>query len=276
MRDLKARGGADPLTHERAVAMRREMRALLTKIEQVSVAATKRSVVLTVHEIAAIHREVTRTVIKAEVGATAAAQAARAFSRVPARAVAAINARRENAATFQTLIKRSVQDAVPQMDNLISRAVAQGMAPDRLTNDVAKLLSGNDPALADYELASKEVSGIRTLFSDARRIAVSETNNALREANTIGLQESPVIAATWQRSGRHDASGKPDECDDLAEDDRDGYGAGIYLVSDWPLAPHPYCACTQGGPVIYMPFDEWLGMRGIDSGEEVEEEEALA
>jgi hypothetical protein len=84
---------------------------------------------------------------------------------------------------------------------------------------------------------------------------VSETNNALREANTQSLHASPIIeAARWQRSGRH---AHLDHCDALALLDLHGYGPGFFPHDAWPLAPHPHCACTQGGPTKYRPVSEW-------------------
>jgi hypothetical protein len=46
-------------------------------------------------------------------------------------------------------------------------------------------------------------------------------------------------------------------CDVLAESDFYGYGPGMYPPDKWPLAPHPFCACSQAGPVLFRPPSEW-------------------
>lgn len=264
IKDLLRNRSDNPIVRERQNELKKELRAMIKELETLVKETTRDSISSTVKEISSIHAQVVKELVKNVAGSTAAREAIQRFNRIPIRAVAAMNAKRGD--PFQTLIERNIADATPELDILLTRAVAQGMSPARLTNDIADLLIGDNPTgLGEYGLDPSDVSGLRTIYSDSRRIAVSETNNALREANKISLQESPVQAATWQRSGRHEGLGqKRDRCDDYAEEDRFGLGQGVWLVEHWPDAPHPYCACVQGGPVIFMDIGDWIGMQGID------------
>lgn len=272
IKDLVRDRSDNPLVRARQDELRKELRAMVKQLETLITTTTRDGVNTTLREIASIHSSVTTALVRSVAGKEAAQQIARKFARIPLRAVASMNAKREGAATFKTLIERSMLDAAPELDVMLTRAVAQGMSPARLTNDIADLLAGDTPlGLEDYGLDERDISGIKTLYSDARRIAVTETNNALREGNRISMIESPVMAATWQRSGRHAAlRRKEDRCDTLANQDKYGLGEGMYPVENWPDAPHPYCACTQGGPIQYMDVETWLGMQGIE-GEEDDE-----
>jgi type IV pilus biogenesis protein CpaD/CtpE len=273
IKDLLKNQSNNPLVAAQQADLRRELRAMIRGLEKLATSVTSDGVVTTLKDISAIHAGVVKDLVKGVGGSGAARQVMQRFNRIPIRAVAALNLKRQTADTFRTLIERNIADAAPELDILLTRGVAQGMSPARLTNDIADLLTGSDPhGLGEYGLESKDVSGIRTLYSDSRRIAVSETNNALREANTLSLKESPVLAATWQRSGRHEGlKQKHDRCDDYAEEDRFGLGQGMWLIEQWPNAPHPYCACVQGGPVVYMDVEDWMGMRDIEPDEEFEE-----
>lgn len=270
IKDLVRDQSDNPIVRAQQQELKKELRAMVRELKTLMSETTREGVQSTVKDIAAIHAEVVKDLVKGVAGTQAAREAVQRFNRIPIRAVAAMNAKRGD--PFQTLIERNIAEAAPELDVLLTRAISQGMSPARLTNDIADLLVGENPVgLGEYGLDPSDVSGVRTLFSDARRIAVSETNNALREANTISLQESPVLAAKWQRSGRHAAlKQKRDRCDDYAEEDRFGLGPGMWLVEHWPEAPHPYCACVQGGPVVFMPIEDWIGMQGIDMPEDME------
>lgn len=271
IKDLIKNRSDNPFQRTRQDELRKELKAMLRELEALQKEVTGDGIQTTVKEIASIHADVVKDLIKGVAGSDAARKVVQRFNRIPIRAVAAMNVGRRE--TFKTLIQRNIEDAAPELDILLTRAVAQGMSPARLTNDIADLLAGDDPkGLGEYGLDPSDVSGVRTLFSDARRIAVSETNNALREANTISLQESPVMAATWQRSGRHEGlKQKRDKCDDYAEEDRFGLGPGMWPIAQWPDAPHPYCACVQGGPVVYMDVEDWLFTQGINTEDDSED-----
>src|SRR5690606_16184845 len=111
-----------------------------------------------------------------------------------------------------------------------------------------------------------EAKRVKSILYDSRRIAVSEINNHLRLANQASLVQGHVVkAATWQLSGRHAGlPSSPDECDDLATQDKYGLGPGAHLVEYWPDAPHPFCGCTQGAPLFYHPVSTWGDVPVVD------------
>lgn len=244
-----------PLTATRAAGLRRELVALLAQLERDVGRITAAGVNRTVADIMAIHQQVTTTLVAAA-GLRTAGIAAR-FDRAAVRAAAILAARRP-AASFATLYRRHLLDAAPALDQLLTAAVAQGISSRRLARDIATLLAGDE--LAATPLGALDLAGLRTLRADARRIAVSETNTALREASAQALDASGLVdAVQWTRSGRHDAIPHlaPDECDVLAEVDFYDLGAGWYPPALFPVAPHPYCACAPGATRLRHP-SQWL------------------
>jgi hypothetical protein len=153
------------------------------------------------------------------------------------------------------LIARHMEEAAPALDELLSSAISRGVSSAALTKDVARLLGGAEIEYADYGLERPALTGLRSVYDDARMIAVSETNNALREANARSMATGRVIEAVqWQLSGNH--GDRFDDCDVLAQSDWFGFGPGWFDVRQWPGAPHPFCACYQGG-VRLRPASEW-------------------
>lgn len=249
----------NPLTAERAVGIRRELIALLAALERDVGRITQASVDRTVADIVAIHQRVTLGIAAGAglAGSRVAGVAAR-FDQAAVRA-AAIVASRRPAASFATLYRRHLLEAAPALDRLLTAAVVQGMSSRRLARDIATLLGGGTD-LSATALGVGDLDGLRSLRFDARRIAVSETNTALREASAQALDASGLVEAVqWTRSGRHDAIPHlaPDECDVLAEVDFYGLGPGWYAPALFPVAPHPFCACSPGATRMRHP-SEWL------------------
>jgi hypothetical protein len=265
------------ITRARADQLKQEARRLLTEFQARFAETANGFVRITARDVALIHSRVNRELFKAAgIESDAVLRMARRFDPIPTRAVASIMARTQNAGTFQTVARRKLERVIPQMDAFIEGAVARGASAGRATLDLASILANGEPTVVArlprgiagrlhrgvgqidftrYGLKPDDVAEVRSVLYDARRIVVSETNNALREANTQSLVASPIItAAKWQRSGRHHHL---DECDALSELDLHGYGPGAFPVEQWPFAPHPHCACTQGGPLIYRPIREW-------------------
>ena len=252
LRDLPA-GTSGPITAAQADALRKRLHGVLNGLSAATEAGVRRGKLLTVREVVKIHADVNVKLYRANdlpvKGVT------EMFSNVQVRAVAAIASRPTNAATFRTLINRHMQDAAPDLDRLLTKSIATGVSSAKLARDVEDILRGEFPSLQDYELRVNDLSGLRTVASDARRIAVSETNNALREANVMAMQASPIVqAARWQRSGNEDED--CEECAYLAEADEFGHGEGYWPVDEFPTAPHPNCTCYPGD-VIFTPVEEW-------------------
>lgn len=179
-------------------------------------------------------------------------QLATRYSGLPTLVLDVLASRRGGTArTFRTLINRHLEEAAPALDTLVTAGIARGQSIDSLSRAVIAFLTGQLP---DPAFRLPRMGGLTSLAYDGRRIARSETMNALREANLWGMWASTVVqAAQWQTNSAHK---QEDRCDDLATDDRFGLGPGFYPLHAWPLAPHPHCGCYQGA-IILRPEAEW-------------------
>lgn len=270
------------ITAERGKALRAQAIRALSDFETAFAQLTEASARVTAQQVTEIHRSVVRSLGEQHGLPNLAAGAVGAeFDVIPTKVVGSILARSGNAATFRTVLRRRLTDVVPQIDSFIESAVSRGVATGRATYDLASILANGDPDVmamlpaglrsrlhrgvgqidfSVYGLTEAQVSAARSLLYDARRIMVSETNNAMREAGARAAVASPIIeAAKWQTSGRHSHT---DACDALAEINLYGYGPGQHPVDAWPFAPHPHCACSQGGPIVYRPVREWNKPKG--------------
>lgn len=256
LRDLPT-GGDKAIDRAAARAMRQQILGIIRELENATVDGTRRAVRVTVNDIVNMHARVNAKILARH--DISAARLIDRYKQVNVRALAAIASRTRNAATFRTLVHRHMSDAAPDLDRLLQRAVARGVSARNVARDVEDLLRGDHPSLRAYDMRINELSGLRTVSYDARRIALSEVNNAAREANAIALQASPIVAAMkWQLSGNH---GDPDECDDLANADEYGFGPGYYPPDKWPEAPHPQCGC-YAGDVLFHDVSEWAARAG--------------
>lgn len=232
--------------------MRQQILGVIRELENAAVDGTRKAVRVTVNDIVNMHARVNAKILSRHDIDTA--RLIDRYKQLNVRALASIASRTGNASTFRTLVHRHMADAAPDLDRLLERAVARGTSVRVVARDVEDLLRGNHPSLREYGMRINELSGLRTIEYDARRIALSEVNNAMREANAVAMQASPIVAAMkWQLSGNH---GIPDECDALATTDEHGFGPGYYPPDKWPEAPHPQCGC-YAGDVIFHDVSEW-------------------
>ena len=245
------------VTAERAERLRREIIAVLAEIERELARTTGQASNVIVRDLVDIHRDATVSIgQRYAAGLDTGAISAR-FDTVATRALQALAARGDVAATFRTLIRRHMVEAAPALDRVLRAGVAQGMSTRRLTEDVAAVLNGGErPAsLRTAGLTDADLSGLRSLRYDATRIARSETLNALREGGRQAAVASPVIMAQqWQLSGRHAPSGCA--CEVLAKANWHGMGPGFFPPEAWPIAPHPFCSCYAGS-VKLRPPSQW-------------------
>lgn len=247
--------GQDGVTNTalRATLMREGLQAALDALTKNVDTITTQGLRLVVSDVVAIHSGLTLSLLKnAELDTDLVS-----FAQVPTRVLSVLAARPASAATFRTLARRHMLDAADAMDELLTAGAARGVSAAVLGRDIRVMFNGGFPLdlRKTYGLTQAQIAEGKTIAYDAKRIAVSEINNGLREANRQSMIEGGVVlAARWQLSGAHKLE---DECDDLAEMDYYGYGAGYYPPEDWPLAPHSFCACVQGGPVKFRPMAEW-------------------
>jgi flagellar biosynthesis/type III secretory pathway protein FliH len=205
------------------------------------------------------------------------------FAAVPQAALEGMFARRglpfgENtiSETFQTLVARNVEEAAEDIDRAITSAVARGVSNQRLTREIAQELAGDDEELRevlsnlgarggrtldaieeDVEVPSGDLNRAKSLLYDARRIAVTEINNAHTAADDRANVKSPVVVyVRWTTSSRHE-QGRwyPDVCTFLEQWDHIGEGAGVFPAAVAPANPHPFCMCWRRA--IVRPESDW-------------------
>jgi len=268
--------GTGIITAERAEALRRsiltEMARFGIRLEAQLIAGTN----LAAEAAAAAHGEALQAAARA-----AGVTISHSFASVPRRALENMMMRRGLdiisdrgrggvgrgglSGTFETLVRRRIRNLQPDVDRILTSAVARGQSAGRLTKELALTMSRDDPALslALERIGARgsrlnrllhegkldeitDVPEIRRLLYDARRIAVSEPLHAFHESNIQGMVESPVVKLVkWSVSGRHGGlHSSPDSCDAFADADIYGFGAGLYHPGQAPSLAHPHCACT--------------------------------
>lgn len=137
-----------------------------------------------------------------------------------------------------SLLTPHIDDAFASARALRAAAAEKAIRPAVLRRDLHRLIIGQPlQSPGRYGLKAPDVSGLKTVVSDTRRILVSETNAAIRGSILARFGDGELVP--WVLSGRHKDH---DECDDIA-------AAGPYRRSEWPDAPHPYCGCMPGEPI---------------------------
>lgn len=147
----------------------------------------------------------------------------------------------------------------------------------RTTTAVGKIV---DRALVQQLSARELARSVRSHFRPdvpggtsyaAMRLARTEINNA-HHFTTIKLSEDRpwVLGYKWNLSSSHP---RPDPCDDLAKNDHDGMGPGVFAKGNAPGRPHPNCLCYLTHiqePVEQFiknmqtgQYDEWLTDRNV-------------
>lgn len=251
----------------RAASMRAQVLETLSRAETNARSTILQGQQTTIADVVKLHRSTVTSYAAGE--GISGALVAGTFSQIPARTLAVLASRGSNAAKFRTLINRHMTDAAGSLDAIINGGIGTGQSARSLARDIASLLVGEDIKAGAYGLDPTDVSGLKSIWYDSRRIAVTEINNAYRESNHQSLEESGMVGAVqWQLSGSHPVE---DECDDIAAESSEGYEPGFYTLDEWPDAPHPFCMCGQGA-VALKPVAEWFG-GAVEEQEETEAEE---
>jgi hypothetical protein len=137
---------------------------------------------------------------------------------------------------------------------LLEHAVANGVSEADAAKAIQELLQSNKIRYGMFSVDEQDMTGLRFFNGAATRIIVSESFNTMRDATQAAMQAGGFLhAAQWELSPSHR---EIDICDEIALEDV-GFGAGVYLVSEWPKPPHPMCACRMGGTLIFKPQSEW-------------------
>lgn len=108
----------------------------------------------------------------------------------------------------------------------INSALARGLTAAEFAAEARDWINPNTPGGVRYA---------------AMRLARSEINNAFHAMSMHQAQEKPwVEAMKWHLSRSHP---KADQCDEYANEDKFGRGAGVFPKADVPRKPHPHCFC---------------------------------
>ncbi len=159
------------------------------------------------------------------------------------------------AANWRTLLKQYLGAGAREVDQIVERALLEGVSPDKLARRLFPYVQGaesfesafgglgfdprrlRDPALRN---AAKLVR------FNATRIAVSEVHNARAEAEVQHFVADPLVRGVfWRLAPDRGPTARTDECDVLASSDFYGEGTGWYPVDAVPLTPHPHDRCER-------------------------------
>lgn len=247
-----ATGTPDTLTPETAALLIRLVEGKLASLDSFLTRLIAAAILVTIDDVIQAHAALWR-LVAAKYGLP---QSTVSFDNLAATVSDALQAQRNGAsiAPVPKLVRQNILDAAPDLRTLVAAGVAQEFATAAITKQIATILYGDTPDDLPQGITASRVAGLRTVKSDAKRVAVTETANAQRAATAHALRTVPaIVAARWTLSAVHPIE---DECDDLAGADDYGFGVGFYPLDEWPDAPHPLCLCGAGQIVWKLP-ESW-------------------
>lgn len=138
--------------------------------------------------------------------------------------------REENVQRLSRLVYKNMAFTNERLAREIQIALVRGLSSKEFADQIRFLISPDVRGGVSYA---------------AQRLARSEINNAFHLTSIRYTREMPwVTGYGWNLSGTHSKRVKGgDVCDDYANEDRHGLGAGIYPKRDVPSKPHPQCLC---------------------------------
>lgn len=208
----------------------------------------------------------------------AGVEATAVFNAIPDRTIALMLARERAQGlsdSFKTLIQHRIRDLAPDIDAFLVSTVARGVSWQRSAVDLAKIMSRDNASVLKAlenlgprggrlrnEIARTatipdvDLRDARQLLHRARRIVITETNQAYQSADIVASRDSPVVdLLRWEVSGRHATlPSSPDVCDVMMQHDS-GYGPGLFVPETCPSLLHPYCQCRTSK--VLRPASEW-------------------
>lgn len=178
---------------------------------------------------------------------------------------------------YRTLLSRNLGEWQDEVQTLLDQFIGTGTDARTAARHIARIFTINDPNV--FKLYNRlaegttlrqlkadgvnpdDFAGLKTAIYDARRIVVTETNTAYREAELIAARRSPVVGALqWTLSGRHyGLPSTPDVCTIYAEYDLFGQGKGVFPIDNFPSTPHPFCGCSKN--FIVRSPEQWNQQR---------------
>lgn len=160
-------------------------------------------------------------------------------------AVDAYISRQENRIELSSRVYKNMDLFIGKVDKRINLALLKGASADELAKDISRFINPNVMGGVKYA---------------AMRLARTELANAFHTTTIRQGREMPWVQGfQWNLSGSH---GRPDVCNEYAQDDHDGLGAGIFKKANVPGKPHPQCLCY----LTMAQVDEQRFIRNMKSG----------
>lgn len=136
--------------------------------------------------------------------------------------------REENVKKLSTMVYKNAALNSGIVEREIQKALIRQLSARELAANVRDLINPNVPGGTSYA---------------AMRLARTEINNAFHFSQIRYTREMPWVEGyKWNLSGSH-PKGQRCVCEDMANQNHDGIGRGVYKKSNVPGKPHPHCFC---------------------------------
>lgn len=167
----------------------------------------------------------------------------RGFADVNARAVETFWARTRKGIFLSDRIWLESEKARKAIQTVVQDGIARGLDAVKIAQSVEQYLKVKTP-VTEFKKMMERMGRLRlprNLSYEALRMARTEIQIAHMEGLYAAGKVTPgYIGIVWYLSAGHPFR---DECDDLAEADLYGMGAGVYPAGEEPIIPHPNCIC---------------------------------
>lgn len=134
--------------------------------------------------------------------------------------------RQENRIQLSRRVYGNINLLNGKLDKRINILLLKGASAEEIAKDVQRFINPNVSGGVKYA---------------ALRLGRTELANAFHTTTIRRGREMPWVQGwKWNLSSSH---GRPDICNDYANDDHDGLGAGVFKKANIPGKPHPQCLC---------------------------------
>lgn len=143
--------------------------------------------------------------------------------------VDAMISREENMYQLSRRVYKNAPLSYGLVEREIQKGLIRGFSAREMAGSVFSMISPSTPGGASFA---------------AMRLARTEINNAFHFSQIRYTREMPWVEGyKWNLSGSHPENRGYDECEDMADEDHEGKGGGVYAKDDVPGKPHPLCLC---------------------------------
>lgn len=158
--------------------------------------------------------------------------------------------------TYRRRLQRIHDLRRQQVLGVVNRTYAPGKGPDAMTRDLGRSLTFNQPGTP--------IQG-GSAFKQMRRLMVAEETRLANATELATLRASGVSLAYWRLSPAHKWYGGKEICEVLASQEDPAVRSlfitlgisqrgidfdGLYLMSNFPSYPHPFCKCSPEAYVL--------------------------